>query len=370
MEENKTTAESASAEETSVPKTASDEDVKASPAKDSPKKSGGGKKAKSDKADKSAKRADAKEKSRLKKEWEDSIVASKRVKREEVRRKVKQATVIMLVFALIVTSVVYIMLLFVQENNVRITASSKDQDKVISLSIDNSMWTPYLNANGPDEIWDVSYSPVYGREVLDTVDDVKEMLNASTVPVGEMNGKNFIRFLFMVKNTGKYGANISYEMTLDYDNRGLQNAVRVMWGQSFKSDELTNPIDETSVEVYASRSNNPRLANTNINVNSTPDTGYIEYVAYPPETNKPDYDLRDYELTFKDPAKYNEAVKNGYFATTPFYSNEYVFQRETVLDKDDIMYCYVCIWLEGSDFDCVNDALGGYVKLGINFVAY
>ena len=129
-------------------------------------------------------------------------------------------------------------------------------------------------------------------------------------------------------------------MTLDYDNRGLQNAVRVMWGQSFKSDELTNHIDETSVEVYASRSNNPRLANTNINVNSTPETGYIEYVAYPPETNKPDYDLRDYELTFKDPAKYNEAVKNGYFATTPFYSNEYVFQRETVLDKDDIMYCY------------------------------
>lgn len=77
-------------------------------------------------------RCDQKGASPLEKEWEDSIVASKKVKREEMRRKLKRAMLILLVFSLITTSVVYIMLLFVQENNIRITASNRNKEKSIS----------------------------------------------------------------------------------------------------------------------------------------------------------------------------------------------------------------------------------------------
>ncbi len=321
------------------------------------------------KADKSSARADRKEQARLKKEWEDSIVASKRVKREEARRKFKKAMVLMLVFALTITSVVYVMLLFIQENNVRITAKSQDEDKSLSLSIDNSMWTPYLNANGPNTIWDVSYNRKYGREKIDTVEEVRALLDAPSVTLGELNGTNFIRFVFMVKNTGKSDANIAYEMTLDYDDRGLQNAVRVMWGMSFKSDDLTATDRETSVEIFASRSNNSKLEDTNINMESTPETGYREYVAYPQGSDLPNYDLTEYEKDLTGD-KLAEAIEDGYFAATPFDNDKFVFQRNTTLQKDDIMYCYVCIWLEGSDFDCVNDALGGFVKMGVNFTAF
>lgn len=205
---------------------------------------------KGDRADKKKQSEDKRNEAKLKKEWEDSIVASKRVKREEIRRKVKQATVILLVFALVVTSVVYVMLLFTQENNVRITASSKNEDTSISLSMDNDIWTPYLNANGPESIWDISYNPVYNREKIDTVEEVREMLSASDVEIGDRNGEKFIRFVFMVKNTGKYATNLSYEMTLDYDKRGLQNAVRVMWGESRKSDDLSEE-DSVSVDVLS-----------------------------------------------------------------------------------------------------------------------
>lgn len=324
---------------------------------------------KGDRADKKKQSEDKRNEAKLKKEWEDSIVASKRVKREEIRRKVKQATVILLVFALVVTSVVYVMLLFTQENNVRITASSKNEDTSISLSMDNDIWTPYLNANGPESIWDISYNPVYNREKIDTVEEVREMLNASDVEIGDRNGEKFIRFVFMVKNTGKYETNLSYEMTLDYDKRGLQNAVRVMWGESRKSDDLSEE-DSVSVDVYAARSRSRRLEGTNANYNVNAEDGFVEYVAYPWGSDDSSFSLLDYEKTFSNPDIFNQAVQNGYFAATPFLSDSYVFQRHSTLAQGDIMYCYVCIWIEGSDFDCVDSALGGYVKLGINFVAY
>lgn len=123
---------------------------------DKPQKS-----AKSAKGGKKSAAAARKEQSRLKKEWEESIVASKKVKQEEIRRKVKRAMLIMLVFSLIVTSIVYVMLLFIQENNIRITANNRNKEKSISLSMDNSFWTPYLNADGPDQMWNVSYDPRY-----------------------------------------------------------------------------------------------------------------------------------------------------------------------------------------------------------------
>ena len=196
------------------------------------------KSAKGAKGDKKSAVATKKEQARLKKEWEDSIVASKKVKREEMRRKLKRAMLILLVFSLITTSVVYIMLLFVQENNIRITASNRNKEKSISLSMDNEFWTPYLNAEGPEHMWNISYDVRYKTEQLDTIAKVAEMLEADEVQLGTQNGEQFIRFVFMLKNTGNEAAHINYEMTLEFDTHNLHDAVRVMWGQSFKNETV------------------------------------------------------------------------------------------------------------------------------------
>ncbi len=358
-----------------VVKDVSEQDVAETPAK---------------KADKKQSARDArKEQSRLKKEWEDSIVASKKVKREENRRKVKRVMLILLVFSLIVTSIVYVMLLFIQENSVRITASSNRKEKSISLSADNEYWTPYLNVTGPTQMRDLSYNKIYEREEIDTLDDVRTLLAQEDVALGAMNGEKFIRFTFMLKNTGNEPAYIEYNMSLEFDEHKLHDAVRVMWGQSFKNEALIADDEVRSdVAVYASLSQNERLQGTNINIWRNGDTyngapipeewintprtkeqGFIEYVAYPVGSDKPRFDLLSYENDISDPTDYSRAQEAGYFATTPFASDEYVFQRTATLGVGDIMYCYVCIWIEGSDFDCVDAKLGGYCKLGLNFTA-
>ncbi len=338
------------------------------------------KKAKSDKKGKAKEREAQKEQSRLKKEWEDSLVASKRVKREEMRRKLKRAMLIMLVFALIVTSLVYVMLLFVQENNVRIYASSSSSDKSISLSVDNEHWTPYLNTKGPDRMWDVSYDKGYGREELMTVEEAMAMLSGEDVKLGVLNGEHYICFTFMLKNTCDSDVNLNYQMSLEFDQYELPSAIRVMWGESFKKADGNS---HDNVSVYAQLSKNEKLYGTDINyrADGTPRTvedGFIEYVAYPTETARVDNGaqlvyptMKDFEVDYlaDDYQKKEQAIKDGYFATTPFYSDNYVFQRSSILEEGDIMYCYVCIWLEGSDFDCNNERLGGWCKLGITFTA-
>lgn len=336
------------------------------------------------KASKKSARNSAKETARLKKEWEDSIVASKKVKGEELRAKVKRAMLIILVFALIVTSVVYIMLLFMDENNVRITVSNRNTDKSITLSMDNQYWTPYLNADGPENIWNISYDSRYGHEHVPTESEVHELLHADEIKVGEMNGEQYIAFTFMLRNNGKEDAHIDYEMTLEFDNHNLQDSVRVMWGYSFKNEQgYDDPefSDLDNINIYASLSHNERLEGTSAQLRDdgtyrTAEDGFVEYVTYNNEvgnaidTSDEYYFLKNFEkdLNSDSELKENEQLQ-GYKPTTPFVSDEYIFQDSTELAKGDIMYCYLCIWVEGSDFDCVGTVIGGYCKMGLNFYA-
>jgi len=337
---------------------------------------------KESKADKKAARDAKKEKAQIQKDWENSIVTNKRVKREEMRRRLKRAMLFMLVVALIITSVVYIMLLFLDENNVRITASSKSKGKVISLSMDNTTWSPYLNGKGPENMTDISYNPTdYSTEdtlPISRKDIRNKLLNTETFEPGSKSDKDYICLAFLLRNDGGEDAMIDCEMTLEYDDqRNLQKSVRVMWGTSFK-----NHPENTNVDIYAALSDNQRLYGTIINSSiwdeelgmyrrRTSEDGFVEYAAYPVGSDRPEFDMiADWENTLTEREDYNDIVTNWYFETTPFYDNEHVFKYTDTIEAGDIMYCYVVIWIEGSDFDCVDSAIGGYVKLNINFNAY
>jgi len=319
---------------------------------------------------------------KMRKEWADEIVSNKKVRREEARRKLKKAMLFVLTFSVIITSVVYIMLLFIQENNVRITAKSSVDEKSISLSMDNEYWTPYLNSKGPDQMWDLSYSREYEREEIRHIDEVKALLSADEIKVGDMHGDKYICFVFMLRNSGSLTATVDYAMTVESDGGGLDNAVRVMWGESFKSklaegvDPETNIPYEPTVDVYARLSYDEKLANTSINVGRTIDDGFIEYTSYPLYSTSFE-NVHDYEqnLNVDDKLissveKQEEALNAGFFATTPFASEELVFERQMELKAGDIMYAYVCIWLEGSDYECIDNVLGSSCKIGVEFYAH
>ena len=346
------------------------------------------------KEEKAAAREAAKNKSKRQKEWEDSLVANKRVKREELKRKMKRAMLILLVFSLILTSVVYIMLLFIDENNIRITASSKE-DKSISLSFDKITWTPYLDVDGPDNMWNISYNPVYKLDEVPSLGEIEVKL--ADAELGQVGGnhsaENVIEFCFYMRNNSDVAVPYGFEMLLESNDKGLEDCMRVIWANHIIG---TNPNREdrpqTTINCYASLSSDPRLSYNKVGANGIEyEQGGVEKIAYPQGSETfTEEQLKMYEqgkvlgyngdwkdVNLKDGQgndMYNSVNEflsaTGYVDTTPFYSDEYVLHEESYLDVGEMLCVYVCIWIEGSDFDCVDSALGGYITLSITFSAF
>lgn len=346
------------------------------------------------KEEKAAAREAAKNKSKRQKEWEDSLVANKRVKREELKRKMKRAMLILLVFSLILTSVVYIMLLFIDENNIRITASSKD-DKSISLSFDKITWTPYLDVDGPDNMWNISYNPVYKLDEVPSLGEIEVKL--ADAELGQVGGnhsaENVIEFCFYMRNNSDVAVPYGFEMLLESNDKGLEDCMRVIWANHIIG---TNPNREdrpqTTINCYASLSSDPRLSYNKVGANGIEyEQGGVEKIAYPQGSETfTEEQLKMYEqgkvlgyngdwkdVNLKDGQgndvynSVNEFLSaTGYVDTTPFYSEDYVLHEESYLDVGEMLCVYVCIWIEGSDFDCVDSALGGYITLSITFSAF
>lgn len=328
------------------------------------------------KEEKKAQKQKEKEKAKAQKEWEEGISKNKRVKAEERRKKVRRAMLVLLVFSMITTSVVYSTLLFVEENNVRITATSNDAEKGLALSMDNSLWTPYLNGKGPESMADISYNKLIdgGNHPWD-MNEVVDILNSDDPLVGNRDEDSYIAFMFLLKNTSPSEALVQCEMGVDVvEEFGLENACRVMWGTAYSRHP------ESSVRVFSTLSNNEKLKDLKINKERTAEDGYLEYCSYP-YTRGGEYiafdengeqiefeNFDEYEAYLdEDENRWAEAEGNGYFACEPFLSDEYVFQDIVELDKGEIMYCYIQIWLEGSDYDCVDAATRGKVKMNLNF---
>lgn len=344
------------------------------------------------KEEKQEAREAAKNKSKAQKAWEDSIVANKRVKREEINRKLKKAMLILLIFSLALTSTVYIMLLFIDENNVRITATNTI-DKSISLSFDRENWTPYLDVDGPDNMWNISYNPSYHTDVIPkNKAEITALLQNSAEAEpgsedfigGNKSKPNVIEFYFYLRNTCEVTVPYTYEMSLEANENGLEDSLRIMWAThviGVDADKEDRP--QTTINCYASLSTDERMAFNE----------GVEKIAYPAGAERftseqfeyyengkvyneltGTYDLMDEELRdgagkyiYADPMAYLEAT--GFVDTTPFYNDDLVIRDASYLDPAETACIYVCIWIEGSDLDCTDTAIGGYVTLSIKFTA-
>ena len=336
------------------------------------------------KEEKQAAREAAKNKSKAQKAWEDSIVANKRVKREEINRKLKKAMLIILIFSLALTSTVYIMLLFLDANNVRITATSTI-DKSISLSFDKVNWSPYLDVDGPDNMWNISYNPNYKTDVIPrSIEQVEMALKAeaeSGTAGGNHSQPNLIEFCFYLTNTCDQVVPYTYEMALESNDKGLEDSLRVMWSTYVLGNEADREDrPQIKTNVYASLSKDERLAYNN----------GVEKLAYPAGAERwtseqlqmyevgkvqnylggwEDVDLTDDQGNYIYQSNDHFRASTGYINTTPFFSDEYVLQETSYLAPSETACIYVCVWVEGSDYDCTDSALGGYVTLSIKFTA-
>ena len=347
----------------------------------------GGKKGKKDK--KSAKenakaeRESLSAKEKAQKEWEDSIIANKRVKRELTRKKVTRVLALILVLSLLLTSVVYVMLLFIEENSIRITANSKDE-RTISLSNDGDIWAPKLNVDGPDYMWNISYNPEYedskmSEQTVPSYESLVEMISSTSKDesvTGMLSTKEdyFIAFSFMLKNTSALmtdNINFNIRMKVEASGQkrkyGLVDAVRVMWIEEFGN--LADHIqDEKHSGVYATATSNEEVVNMQYQLfNMTDEEGNkLEKVpekwAYPSKMVDESKKTLDLEYKWDE----NDVLK-GFKDTIPFASDDTVFEYDSYLVPEEVVRFVVVVWIEGSDFDCNDDALESYVSLGIDF---
>ena len=325
-------------------------------------------------------------KEKAQKEWEDSLVANKRVKREIARRKATRALALILILSILLTSVVYVMLLFIEENSIRITAKSKDE-RTISLSADGEIWAPKLNVDGPDNIWNISYHPAYedhgmSEQTVPTIDEFREMISSTEMDKsvnGQISQKSdlYIAFSFMLKNTSElYSEDIGFRIRMNVDatgnNRkdGLVDAIRVMWIEEY-GDIAAHIGREDYVNhtgVYATGTTNEQVINMQYTMFGMTDEEGNKPTFVPEKCSYPISMVDDAKKTIDINYKYTEEdEKLGLFDTICFKDEQTAFEYESFLAPDEIVRFVVCVWVEGSDFDCNDSALNTSVSLNIDF---
>lgn len=373
--------ESANNEENVTPQENVDNSSNAEEPQKDTKKS---KKDKKSEANAEKEKLSAKEKAQ--KEWEDSIVANKRVKREITRKKVTKILALILILSLLLTSIVYVMLLFIEENSIRITANS-NKERTISLSYDGDMWAPVLNVEGPDKMWNISYNVEYqdksiSDQTVPTMEYFQSIIDAAsddTSITGMISTKqdNYIAFGFMLKNTSDLSSeNININIRMNFEASGKKNkyglidSVRVLWIEEY-GDVAAHILDDNHTGVYASKTSNQAVIDMQYELFNVTDeegnkpTSVVEKWAYP-------YGMvNDAEQKFKlDYAWTEDDVARGFKDTIGFVSDNAVFDYDSYLVPQEVVRFIVCIWIEGSDFDCNDSALESFVSMDIEFNAY
>ena len=322
-------------------------------------------------------------KEKAQKEWEESIIANKRVKRELTRKKVTKALALILILSLLLTSVVYVMLLFIEENSIRITATSKDE-RTISLSDNGDIWAPKLNVEGPERMWNISYNPDYemmdlSEQTVPTYESFLEKITSSTQDTaitGMMStSKDFyIAFSFMLKNTSDIMTdNIEFSISMNVESSGqrrsygLVNCLRVMWIEEY-GNIAEHIQDPNHSGVYATASTNEQIINMQYQLFNMTDeegnkpTSVPEKWAYPAKMVNETKGTLDLKYAWTE-----EDITNGFKDTIPFASSDKIFEYESYLVPEEVVRFVVVVWIEGSDFDCNDEALDSYVSLGIDF---
>lgn len=286
-----------------------------------------------------AKKAEAKTKAQEYKDWENSIVANKKVKRELNRRRMRRIVLAILIMSLMVTSSAYIILLLVQENSIRISATYSS-DKSIALSMDGTTWLPYLDVRGPEAMWNISYDPVVAAaHSVPTVPQWQTQIST----LGNFSEEDaYIGVTFLIKNTCDLEYTFTSAIELEKQINGLDEAIRVMW--VMQKEETGELIDH---KIYAKKST---YAGLDFN-------GGVEFIAYPDGYFSGNY--------VRQP---DEDYPVGLVPTTPFLDNFYISKVEgNPLKPGEILRCMLIIWIEGSDHECTSSILNSYLKLGARF---
>ena len=282
------------------------------------------------------------------------IIKNKRVRRQSRRRT---AIIILLLFLLVVSllaGVTYAIMQFVDESNFRVSVSHTGT-AWLSLSKDYDFTNPtsVLDVTAPKNMDNCTLCNYLDHKLLD-------IYNTDGSYKDEGTEDYFIATSFFLKNTGTEAIAYREIITLDRAMRGMDKAVRIL-----VIKDIEPPDDETygTITVYAAAKCDAE-GNTLTDEHGNP---LVEEVvppggtmrAYKPKT------ISDYEkFTFND----EDIREDGVWMTKAFIGDGFVVNSELYpLNVGEVIKYTIVIWLEGQDEQCVDDILGGQVKLAVEF---
>ena len=283
------------------------------------------------------------------------IIKNKRVRRQSRRRT---AIIILLVFLLIMAllaGATYTIMNFVDETNFRVSVSHTGS-AWLSLSKDYDFTNPtsVLDVSAPKNMDNCTLCNYIDHKLLD-------IYNTDGSYQGEGTEDYFIATSFFLKNTGSEAISYREIISLDRTMKGMDQAIRVM---VIKDLEPPEDSDFGTITVYAA----PKCDADGTIMRDEQEKPIPEEVVpaggafkgYKPQS------ILDYEgFTFNE----EDIREDGVWMTKPFLGDGYVLNNtaEPPLEPGQVIKYTVVIWLEGQDEQCVDDILGGQVKLAVEF---
>lgn len=226
--------------------------------------------------------------------------------KEQKRRRTARWLIIIIIAIIIILWLLSCMTTQFGDLVVSVDKDLETKGVILSETADFKNPQVMLDGGSVKDVYNITYDTFEALGVLDDLDNID----------GSHNGKDYFAYTFYIQNNGK--ETFDYNATLEVTgvSKSCDEAARIM---VYKNGEPT---------IYA----------------------------------KPELGTKDTPVPI---------AKEGYSDyAVPFLDNDTVFSK-TMEDfsPGDVDKYSVVVWIEGEDSECINDIMGGHMRLSMNFEA-
>ena len=266
-----------------------------------------------------------------------SIIKNKKARAQVKERKVVIIIAIVLLVLMLIGIAIYGFFAAVEVNNFSIYVQNEGS-RILSLSSepDFNSATQFLEVSGPEFMDNTSIymSPFGDIPIEEKLLDIAE-------GEGTMNTADdkYIAVSFYLKNITSDKQYYNEVFKINQSTQGMEKALRVML------------IKDYNIEVYAakdSEGNPEKVVCTELAENT--------------------YSPLEFVTNAEGVREIHHKTEEGSWYSTPFYDDQYVFYNQGFeLAPEQVIKYSLVIWLEGWDPDCVNEIIGGQLKIDFAF---
>ena len=262
------------------------------------------------------------------------------IKNKQARKQVKERKIVIIIAILLLALVLIGMLVYgfysaVEINNFSIYVDSEGS-RILSLS-ETAHFVPgtqHLEIEGPEHMDNTSLYLCPTKNGVPIKDKLLEIVTGD----GQQSTKEDYYFAssFYLKNVTENTQIYNEFFKIKECTKGVEKALRVMLVRDYEVTVYAKPDEQ---------GNNEKVVPTERNV-------------FTPIVFSTDSEGK-YRL---------DQVGDNAWISEPFVDDEYVFyNKEYTLEPGEIRKYSIIVWLEGWDKDCINDIIGGLLKIDFAF---